>query len=147
MDYRDYLVHYSPAEAPELYADWAWLVGKSALQQPLAMTSFGDLFFRGRWGRVMFLDTIEGVVTKFAKSPAQMEQLLHDPKHQERYLLSQLVTTMRSQGVVLSEGRIYFFKQPLLLGGEAVSANVETASMRVGISLTGQLHRQMGRRR
>ncbi len=130
----------------ELYADWTWLVVTVQLTKPLAISTFGDLFFQTENG-VMLLDTLEGTVAVFAANENEMWQKLADEKNQKEFLLSDLVTTLREQKQVLDTDQLYLFQTPIALGGQAVSDNVKITTARLAISLTGQLHRQLSRRR
>lgn len=143
MSYKDYLVNYSNTDLPELYSDWLWLINADDLIQPSAMSAFGDLFFLKENGEVFLLDTLEGTAEHFASSREDMERQLSSPENRNNYLFSDLVTTLREKGVILSDNQLYLFKVHPLVGGQAMSDNVEVASMRVALSLTGQLHRQI----
>ena len=136
------LVNYTKPDIPSLYEDWSWLINPSELSNPIAMTSFGDLFFKKQDGHIYLLDTLEGSVLDFANDENDLQTKLSHAENQEQYLFSELIKTLREKGTTLNENELYIFKVHPILGGEAISDNVNVVSMKVAISLLGQLHRQ-----
>jgi hypothetical protein len=143
MNYTAFLTRYTPAELPNLYFDWQWLVPAADASRAVAMTQFGYLFFEGEDGTVYYLDTLEGEVMQFARTRNDAAALLALQENQQTYLLSALVTTLREQGRTLNSGELYVFRTHPAAGGEATSDNVDVVSMRVALSITGQLHQQL----
>jgi len=140
------LVNFPAANVRLLYEDWSWLVNQADLDRPIAMTTFGDLFFKKQDGHVYLLDTLEGTVIDFANDENELQNKLNHMENQEQYLFSSLVKTLQEKGLALKENELYIFKVHPIVGGEAISDNVEAMSMRVVISLLGQLHRHAAQR-
>lgn len=142
MNDTNLLVEFTKPEIPSLYENWSWLIETSDLGNPLAMTMFGDLFFKKPDGHIYLLDSFEGTVIDFAENDTSFQHKLNQAETEEQYLFSSLIKTLREKGVSLKENELYIFKVHPILGGEATSDNVEIMSMRVVISLLGQLHQQ-----
>ncbi|MEO5949953.1 MAG: T6SS immunity protein Tdi1 domain-containing protein [Candidatus Saccharimonadales bacterium] len=143
MDYKNFLVDFSSVDLTDVYSEWMWLIDVSDLSRPLGMTSFGDLFFQKDNYEVYFLDTLEGTVELFAESQEEMIAKLSVQENLDNYMMTALVTTLREKNIKLKINELYIFNVHPIIGGEAVSSNVSVVTMRVALSLIGQLHRQV----
>lgn len=142
-NYQQYTVKFNPEDIPTLYDDWTWLVQPEDLKNALAMTTFGDLFFKAANGGVYFLDTIEGEVVPFVKSEDEFEAKLADPEVQDLFLSSEYVKELRGRNLVLKDDELYIYVPHPLVAKDIVLDSVQIMSMNVVISLGGQLLRQM----
>jgi len=130
-----------PGLDPEILAHgWSWLVKGEF--RAIAASKFGDWFLERPDGTIEMLDAVEGTLKQLASSHSEFQQLINTPERQEEWLLSELVFTLHGKGVVPARGECYSFKLPLVLGGKAVSENVEVCDFRLWVSLSGQIHEQ-----
>ena len=124
-----------------LLGDWSWLIsGPFAV---VAGTKFGDWFLERPDGSTHLLDAIEGELRQVASSAQEFRELINTPPMQEEWLLSELVLTLHEQGLIPRAHECYAFTRPLILGGKAVSSNVQLMDLAVWVSLCGQLHQQL----
>ena len=125
--------------------DWRWLVGKNC--HALLLTAMGDVFLRRpprllRREAIFFLDTMSGQLERVAKSYEELRGLFGS-EGAERWLLPELVSSLRERGIVLSPGQCYSLKHPPALGGSIEAENFEASDWRVHLSLAGQIHEQL----
>jgi len=142
MTLNDLTVPFDVSERSTLLADWVWLIGPSKL--PILVTAAGDAFVQdGDNGTVHFLEVSTGQVSKVADDIDQFKTCLSDREFVASHFAVEMVEDLRGNGVALSAGEVYTFRQPPVLGGELVFDNVEKADLRVHFSLMGQIHEQV----
>jgi len=140
LTWSDLLIE-PPELDPEILAHgWAWLV--KGRFRAIAATKFGDWFLERPDGCVQMLDAIEGTLEQVASSHAEFQGLINTREKQEEWLLPELVFTLHEKGIVPARGECYSFKLRLVLGGKAVSDNVEVCALTLWVSISGQLHEQ-----
>lgn len=122
---NDITIDFSEINISELYSDWSWLFDFSEPIRPLMMSTFGDLFFQKKDMKVYYIDTVEGTLTEFAESESEFNKLISVPENMENYLLSNLVFTLIEENKILTKGKAYSFKIPMVHGGKITSDNVE----------------------
>lgn len=144
-EHQQYTVKFKPEEIPKLYLDWDWLIDQKYLNKPWLMTCFGDLFFEGPDGSIHFLDTIEGTITPFAKNKEDAQRMLADPLNQRRFLTSETVDLLLEKKLLLKNNELYIYVPHPKVAGKILVDSIQIMSMKVVISLCGQLLRQVGR--
>ncbi len=137
-DYKELLAKFDKSNIPQLYSDWHWLIDSQALNQPIIMSCFGDLFYKHQDGATYFLDTLEGQITQFASDETDMKSKLSDADNQNTYLSSENVQLLRERGLTLKENELYIYVPHPKLMGTVDFNSIQIMSMRVVISLNGQ---------
>lgn len=137
---------FDPKQIPELYSDWNWLIDSKFLNKPLLMSCFGDLFFEGPEGNIHFVDTLEGTITQFADNENDARNKLAEPAVQKRFLTSETVELLEEKGLSLKQDELYIYVPHPIIAGAVVIDSIQIMSMKVALSLGGQLLRQVGRR-
>lgn len=120
---------------------WKWLPLKGLTA--IAVSAFGEVFFRDDTGSVHQIDTIEGKLSKVANSLPEFTAILQDEAGRDDLLFGGLVIGARNMGLVLDAGECYDFKLPPILGGQMDVAHMEKLSFVVKLDLAGQLHEQV----
>ncbi|MGH7217946.1 MAG: hypothetical protein ACREGE_00670 [Candidatus Microsaccharimonas sp.] len=141
--YEQFIVKFNPADVPDLYSDWDWLIDKKYLNEPWLMTCFGDLFFKTPDASIHFLDTLEGVIIPFAENEESAKKLLADATNQSRFLSSDAVTVLRERNLILRDNELYIYVPHPIIAKAIVLDSVQIMSMNVVLSLGGQLLRQV----
>lgn len=141
--YSQYAVSFNPSDIPTLYNEWSWLVKPEELSNTLVMSSFGDLLFKGKDGKIYFLDTLEGAIALFADSEEDMTAKLADRAVQNVYLSSEATDLLKEQGLILKDNELYIYVPHPMMTGKIDLATVQIMSMKVVASLGGQLLRQI----
>jgi hypothetical protein len=123
-----------------LLSDWRWLVSSDFT--PVLMTSFGDLFLRGRSGRISLLNLMAGELKPVAESPEEFDRLCDDREQRRGWFIGFLLTEVRKLHGELAGGQCYSCKVPLSLGGRLEADNFQRMDLQVHYSILGPLHRQ-----
>lgn len=120
---------------------WRWidLEGLTAV----AISAFGDVFFRTPGGSIQMLDTIEGRLKEVAESLAHLTAQLQQTETRDELLLGGLVNAARTKNMRLEEGECYDFKVAPVLGGEMSLEATHKLSFVVKLHIAGQLHEQV----
>lgn len=120
---------------------WKWLPisGLTAV----AVSAFGEVFFRDANGAILQIDTIEGKLSKVANTLSEFEAILQAEETRDAVLLEGFVIGAKSRGLLLSDGECYDFAVAPILGGEMSSMQMQTISFVVKLHIAGQLHEQV----
>ncbi|MGE0640114.1 MAG: T6SS immunity protein Tdi1 domain-containing protein [Thermoanaerobaculia bacterium] len=138
-----YFVSPGTVAADAVLADWRWaLDGACTL---LGVTRMGDAFVIDPAGRVIFLDTLEGLAREVAPSVSDFEEILAAGTRDDDWFLPGFVEAMERKGSRLEPGECYSYRLPPVLGGPIEVANLHVMSILVHFSLSGQLHEQLRR--
>jgi hypothetical protein len=117
---------------------WDW-IDLSELR-PIAVSSFGDVFFLSEEGPIVHLDWIEGTLTTVSQSLREFEESLDSEEVRDRLILMGFVLGARARGLLLEAGECYDFKVPPVLGGAMDGENVQKLSFAVKLNMAGQIH-------
>jgi len=109
----------------------------------LAVSAFGEVFFRNNTGAIFHLDTIEGQLSKVANDTEELASILDDEEAQDKILLGGFVIGARTRGMVLDEGECYDFKIAPILGGPMNAEQLGKTSFVVKLDFAGQIHEQV----
>ena len=120
---------------------WGW-IGLDGLTV-IAVSAFGEPFFRDTQGAIHQLDTLDGKLTNVAASLPEFTALLQEVAGSDEMLLAGLVVGARDRGLILAPGECYDFKIAPILGGEITVDQMETMSFLVKLHIAGQLHDQV----
>ncbi|MDK2767624.1 MAG: DUF1851 domain-containing protein [Sphingomonas sp.] len=120
---------------------WRW-VGLSGLTA-IAVSAFGEVFFRDDVGAIHQIDTIEGKLSKVAASLPDLTATLQDADARDSLLLGGLVIGARNRGLLLEPGECYDFKLAPIIGGKMDVSDMEKLSFVVKLHIAGQLHEQV----
>jgi hypothetical protein len=143
LTWDDLLIEDPTLDFQRLLADWKWLL--QGQYRVVAGTKFGDWFIERPNGAVEILDATDGSLRQLAESTAAFRASINTQARQEEWLLSLLVLSLHEKGVIPGPGQCYGFKIPLILGGKAITDNVQVMDLVVWVSLCGQLHEQLSR--
>lgn len=120
---------------------WSWidLTGLTAI----AVSAFGEVFFQGKTGSIVQLDSIEGCKREVASSLSGFVAALLEPAGRDDLLLAGLIIGARNKGILLSPGECYDFKVAPILGGPMDVEHIQKLSFVVKLHIAGQLHEQV----
>lgn len=121
-------------------ASWDWI--DFSRLTPLAVSSFGDVFFDSG-DSIVFLDTIEGKLTEVCGTQEHLEEIFSTEEGQDKYLLGGLVLSARESGLMLGAGECYHFKVEPIIGGAASVSNMTKMDFEIGLNILGQIHKQV----
>ena len=138
---NDLTINPDGVDMATLLDDWTWAMPEPV--RPVLLSAMGDAFAQGASGAVYFVDMVEGTVTPVAEDGATFETLLADTEFVTNHLFPARVVQLRNAGLTLKPKHVYSHKQPLVLGGEDDTENVEVTDVIVHISIHGQIHRQV----
>ena len=120
---------------------WKWLQLRQVTV--VAVSAFGEVFFRDAGGAIHQIDTIQGRLTRVADSLSHFRAMLQDADTRDQLLLARLVMDARQHGLLLAACECYDFRLPPVLGGQ-MSANVLTKlPFAVKNDLASQLHEKL----
>lgn len=120
---------------------WGW-IGLGGLTV-IAVSAFGEPFFRDRHGAIHQLDTLDGRLTKVAGSLSEFTAVLQEAAARDELLLAGLVSSAMDRGLILAPGECYDFRIAPILGGEISVDQIEKISFLVKLHIAGQLHDQV----
>ena len=123
---------------------WQWLCPKD--HTPLSLTAFGDWVLKAPNGNIMFLDTLEGRITKIAESVSEFEKLKETPENRDKWFMEGFLLGLSKRGVALKTGECFGFEKPPILGGKIEVNNIKPFFISVYQTVTGQLHEQLSKR-
>lgn len=134
-------IEVSPADIQRALDGWRWIAWDGLVA--VAVSGFGEIFFRDANGSIQQLDMIEGRVKKVADSLASFTARLQEPEGRDDLLLGGLILAARSRGLLLNAGECYDFRIPPVLGGEMSADAMEIMSFVVKAHIAGQVHEQV----
>lgn len=120
---------------------WSWLLPDGLVV--VAVSAFGDLFFRSKDGDIQFLDTIEGQLRPVADDLLALKTYLQTEEGRDHLLLGGLVIGARNRGMIPASGDCYDFKVAPAIGGPISVDAMHIISFLVKVHIAGQLHRQI----
>jgi hypothetical protein len=120
---------------------WEW-IGLDGLTT-IAVSAFGEPFFRDTQGAIHQLDTLDGKLNAVAGSLSEFTAILQEEAARDELLLAGLVLGAIGRGLILAPGECYDFKIAPILGGEISADQIETMSFLVKLHIAGQLHDQV----
>lgn len=120
---------------------WGW-IGLDGLTV-IAVSAFGEPFFRDAQGTIHQLDTLDGKLNGVAGSLSEFTAILQEQAARDELLLAGLVLGAAGRGLILAPGECYDFKIAPILGGEISAEQIETISFLVKLHIAGQLHDQV----
>lgn len=109
---------------------------------PWFASCFGHVFLTSSDG-VWLLDPIEGALTREFDDPASLQAALAVEHARDEYLLEGLVLGAARRGIDRRSDQIFTFTPPPILGGSFAFENIMVMDFEVGMSIQGQLHRQV----
>lgn len=124
-----------------LLSDWTWAMPEPL--RPVLLTAMGDVFAQSESGAVYFIDMVEGLVIPIADDGPSFQALLSDTQFVTDHFFPSRVVQLRNAGKNLEPQKVYSHKQPLVLGGNDDSDNVEVTDVGVHVSIHGQIHQQV----
>ena len=134
-----------PPDPETIYRDlegWTWLPGLTDLR-PVLVIVFADVILHGPDG-FWWLDTMEGRLTREWASADELNGSLATPEGQDAYLLGGLAHAAHARGIERAPGQVYVFAPPPVFSGSFDVANVMAMDLTVALSISGQLHQQIG---
>lgn len=120
---------------------WHW-IGLSGLTA-IAVSAFGEVFFRAENGAILHLDAIEGRMNVVAESLSAFTADLGEAERRDDLLLAGLVVGARNRGISLATGECYDFQIAPVLGGPMDVEHMHPMSFVVKLHIAGQLHQQI----
>lgn len=120
---------------------WKWLPIRNL--SAIAVSAFGEVFFRDPVGAIHQIDTIEGKLSKVSNSFPELATMLQGAEARDNLLLGGLVIGARSRGLTLEPGECYDFRIAPILGGQMNVDEMQKLSFVVKLHVAGQLHEQV----
>ena len=94
----------------ELLLDaWSWLIPSGS--RSVLLTALGDAFIQEPDGKVHHLDASRWHLEKVAESGEEFSALLQNSEFVHNFFYPQMIAQCRNQGMTLSTGEIYSYKQ------------------------------------
>ena len=141
MSIYDYLIDQRGLDWPSLLDEWTWLV--PATFTVWMMNRFGDLFLVFDDGSVQMLDVGGGTLTSVAESRDDFADKMDEGDNANQWLMIPLIDRLVANGITLSEGQCYSYKQPPVLGGGYTVENTCVLPFREHFGFYGSIHRQL----
>jgi hypothetical protein len=126
-----------------LLTEWRWLV--PANHTPLFVSAFGDWVLGAPDGSIWVMSTLDGDCRQVARDATQYNMLSKSTEWTEETFLSEWFPIAIENGLVPSNDECLGWKLHPVVGGTFAVDNLQLFTMRVYLSLTGQLHRQIRR--
>lgn len=136
----DVIRRFSGEQYSRALESWRWLEldGKAAL----CASPFGDVFLEDDQG-IWWLDAVDGVLTRPWASREEFAAAVSTSEGQDEYLLAGLGLAAEEAGLTPGPAQVYGFAVPPKLGGAFEVDNVEVIDFVVGLTIAGQIHRQI----
>ncbi|MEM7664365.1 MAG: T6SS immunity protein Tdi1 domain-containing protein [Pseudomonadota bacterium] len=141
LELADLFIEIPPQDVLRALDAWAWL--PLAGLTVIAVSAFGEVFFRDDVGAIHQIDTIEGKLSKVASSLAELTVSLEDIEVRDSLLFEGLVIGARDRRLILEEGECYDFRIAPVVGGTMNADELEKLSFVVKLHIAGQLHEQV----
>lgn len=139
---NDLTVNFTHVDRSALLTEWRWMIGTHKL--PILVTAMGTAFVQDTQdGTISLLDPGEGKLREIAASFDEFQALLSDQEFVLAEFLVEDFASLRDGGRSLSQGQVFGFVQPPVLGGSFDVGNLEPTDMEVHFSVSGQIHRQV----
>jgi hypothetical protein len=119
---------------------WQWL--DLSRKKPVLASLFGDVFFAAQDGW-WYLSVLDGSLSRNWGDRDSLQAELDTEDGQDLYLLGGLAFAAAQRGLTLKENEVYIYKVPPLVGGSLSAENIETIDFVAGLTVLGQLHRQV----
>lgn len=138
----DYLfITPTPEDIVRALDGWKW-IGLEGLTV-IAVSAFGEIFFRANDQEIHHLDTIEGRLVRVAPSLSVFTAELQETDRRDELLLGGVVLAARSRGLVLDSMECYDYRIAPILGGQMDIDQVEKMLFVVKLHIAGQIHEQV----
>jgi hypothetical protein len=131
----------TPEDVVRALDGWKW-IGLEGLTV-IAVSAFGEIFFRADNQEIHHLDTIEGRLVRVAPSLSAFAAGLQETDRRDELLLGGVVLAARSRGLVLDPKECYDYRIAPILGGQMDIDQIEKMSFVVKLHMTGQIHEQV----
>jgi len=141
MNIKDITIDTAPYNWAKILEDWYWILPKEF--DVWLLTKFGDIFCHLPDDSVHWLDTGTGKLTKIAETKEAFFQMADDPKNVDHWFLPELISSLKSRGVVLSPTECYSFTLPPGLGGKYEADNIKPCDVAVHFAISGQVFFQI----
>lgn len=141
MELDQYIIPRNGLDLNRLLEDWRWLLPKA--HTVLMINRFAEFLIEDQAGIIHNLETGTGVLREIAKGRAELADAFDDEERAADLLMAGLTDACVAAGMTLLPGQCYQFKIPPSLGGTYELSNFDAGSMRVYLSLMGQLHEQI----
>ncbi len=138
MKFEDYSINLNETDRDELISEWRWAVPYSL--KLVSVTKFGDCFFQSEDDEIVFLDTLDGSLSNLGKGDLSAQEFFELSKEQ---LSKDWTDLCEERGMLLDAGQCYGWKIHPLMGGAFAFENIALFSLRVYLSITGHLVRQI----
>ncbi|MFU7558026.1 T6SS immunity protein Tdi1 domain-containing protein [Roseiconus sp. JC912] len=138
---NDLTISPSGVDMDDLLSDWEWAMPEPL--RPVLLTAMGDVFAQGESGAVYFIDMVEGMIKSVADDGPSFQSLLSDTKFVTDHMFPSRIIQLRNAGKLLAPNHVYSHAQPLVLGGNDDTDNVEVTDVSVHVGIHGQIHRQV----
>ena len=138
---RPFMMEANAFDSRALLGDWQWLLPPAL--KPLMVSAFGDWVLGAPDGSLWLLSMLEGSFELIAADAAEFNTLKSDPAWFEETFLAGWFDIAVGNGLEPSESECLGWKVHPLIGGEFSVNNLQVFSLRLYVSLMGQLHRQL----
>jgi hypothetical protein len=144
MTLDDLTVNFRHLQRETVLADWAWLIGVTAL--PVLLTAAGNAFVQEpSSGEIKMLDVGSADLVPVATSTAEFEVLLRQREFVTKFFDVQLVGELLKSGQTLAAGQLFGFKRLPTMGGDYAVDNFQPTDIEVHFGVSGQLQAQVSR--
>ncbi len=130
-----------PASIDRALDGWMWAITDQLTV--IAISAFGDTFFRKSDDTILLLDTIEGTLKTVADNLASFTASLQETEGRDELLLAGFVIGARQRGLTLGPAECYDFVLAPILGGETSVEQMQKLDYVVKVHIAGQLHEQV----
>ncbi len=137
ITWDDLSVNFEHLDRQVLVDDWTWLIGTSL---PILITSVGDAFIQDESGKIYWLITGSAELEEVANSYEEFQEKLQDNELVHDWFLVPVVAKLKEQGIELSQGKLFGFKQLPVLGGKYEPENFEPTDIEVHFAVSGQMN-------
>lgn len=135
---------FRPADAAVVdgLSAWSWVAPGTPLE-PKFVSPFADVFFAAEDGAIWHLSPIFGELQRVWPDQAALAADLATPEGQDTYLNSVWAQAAEGRGLVLGSSDAFHFAPPPALGGAFAVENILMASIRVVLTVAGQVHHRL----
>ena len=141
LDWTDLRLPLAELRGEELLAPWTEYV--PAGTRVVLVNVFGDLFLQDPGGRVHWVNTVDGQVSKVADTGVAFKQALESRGQLAVWFMPGMVAELHERGLRPGTGQCYRFRKPPFQGGELSAGNVKLADVYEHQRLTEKAMRKL----
>ncbi len=141
LTWKDLTIDFSQIDHQKLTEDWQWVLHPSMF--PILISSIGDMFLQDNEGKIYWLNVGDGTLTLVAEDLDIFNKKLQNDDIANEWFMFDLVMSLKTSGLELTEGNLFSYKILPVLGGLYEPENFTLMDIERHFSFAGSIHEQI----